>query len=91
MSEFNPDWVSPPSDTIKRILKERGFNENEFIELYCELESVICNNSKITGTNAELLSNVLGGTKNFWLRRDRTYRQECKRLNKCLVCNGNLL
>lgn len=83
---FEPDWVSPPGDTILHILQEKHMSEEEFaVKMDLTMENtkkLLCSSVTINENIAEKLSSVLGSTKRFWLRRDEQYRFDCKRLGK---------
>lgn len=86
MNEFKPNWVSPPSDTIKDILEERNITLEEFIK-QLNIEEIIANKLlegkwRITREIAIKLAEILGSTVQFWIRRDRQYQQGLKRLQK---------
>lgn len=75
---FN-DWASPPGDTIRDRLEEKGWTELDLEEnsgwdlLY--INDLLNGHNAITPHIAEGLVNMLGGTKAFWLRREAQYRE----------------
>jgi hypothetical protein len=81
---FNPDWSSPPSDTIKDILEERGENYDDFIVeanrwsgnyyIVEGIESIFDGELEMTPSVALFLSQKLGSTEDFWLKRSALYR-----------------
>jgi HTH-type transcriptional regulator / antitoxin HigA len=81
---FNPDWYSPPGQTIATLLEERDippaiFAQDmelslEYVDLLLRGELILCD------TIAEKLEKVLGSTKQFWLAREKKYREERARL-----------
>ena len=78
-AQFEPDWVSPPGDTIADILEERGRRQDEFAERvgYTPRHASLLINGKapITEDTAVRLERVLGGTVSFWLSREAKYRE----------------
>jgi HTH-type transcriptional regulator/antitoxin HigA len=74
---FHPDWVSPPGDTIAAILDEQKMSTQEFIDqtgfTKNYAEGLLAGTAGITPAVAKRLSEVLGSTSKFWLRRDRRY------------------
>lgn len=78
LNEFNPDWVSPPGDTIADALKEFGWKRKDFAGRMGVSEKhvsqLISGKAKITENTASVLAKVLGSTAAFWLRREANYR-----------------
>jgi HTH-type transcriptional regulator/antitoxin HigA len=88
MSEepFNPDWVSPPGDSIQNLIELRKLSIKEFaqkvgLSLY-EVQLLLVGKYKIDKVLAEKLSQILGSSARFWLKREAQYRTDCKRLGK---------
>jgi HTH-type transcriptional regulator / antitoxin HigA len=81
---FSPDWASAPGDTIADILRERGVSIAEFavqIERTPEqVEDLLQGRATITIAIARKLSEVLGGSVEFWMSRDFQYREDVARL-----------
>ena len=81
---FQPDWVSPPGDTITTILDDRGMSRLELsLKVGKSQEfvaSLIAGKEKIDDDLAQKLSEVLGATKRFWLNRDQNYWADKQRL-----------
>jgi plasmid maintenance system antidote protein VapI len=88
-NNFNPDWSSPPSDTVKDILEEQGENYDDFIgNLAYEtgytiagLEAMLDGSVEFTPCTAAELARILGSTEDFWIKRSSLYRvqQEAKK------------
>lgn len=79
MTDFNPNWVSAPGETISDILKERGWSVTD---LACKLnqttsfcEDLLKGKEEITDNLAERLALVLGSTPCFWKQRELIYRK----------------
>ena len=81
---FEPDWVSPPGDTIQDLLEERGLTSEDLaLETGFSPEQVdllLRGDMKITGLVAERLGTFFKKpTPNFWARREEHYRESLKR------------
>lgn len=77
-NEFNPDWVSPPGDTIEDILKEKGMCWGELIhhmDIDGETWGLHDGSTVIDHEVAVKLAEILGGTVEFWLAREKRYRE----------------
>ncbi|NPD29124.1 ImmA/IrrE family metallo-endopeptidase [Corallococcus exiguus] len=83
MTTFNPDWASPPGDTILDILKERLLSHGDFSKrLGCTLEhaeDLIHGRLAINEELAGRISSVLGASAKFWMRREAQYRDAIRR------------
>jgi HTH-type transcriptional regulator/antitoxin HigA len=83
-STFQPDWFSPPGGTILDALEERGLPPRELAKLLGltqeRAEKLLNGKDAITKDVAKLLSAHLGGSENFWLLREKNYRDEVARL-----------
>lgn len=76
---FSSDWKSPVSDTIKDILEERGQDYEQFIvdiaytigwRYSCAtIKEILDGKREMTFSVAKAVSNKLGSTVEFWLRR----------------------
>lgn len=85
---FNPKWVSRPSNTIKDILETKKISLKEFQKLL-EMSDIIFINFMndeiaISTSLAFKLSEILGGTINFWIKRYNMFF-EGKAQNKKIV------
>ena len=77
VNEFDPDWVSPPGESVKDLLDEKSIDTGYFA-YHMHLDISEANNllegkSIITPPIAKKLSELVGGTERFWLERDRLY------------------
>ncbi len=80
---FQPDWVSPPGDTIADLLEEKGWTQAEFAQR-CgyttkHVSLLINGKASITEDTALKLERVLGGSARFWLVREAQYRETVAR------------
>jgi HTH-type transcriptional regulator/antitoxin HigA len=78
LNEYNPDWVSAPGDTIQDLLDERGMSRIELSELagihLTLVDELLSGEAPITPVLAESLERVFGATAQFWLTREKHYR-----------------
>lgn len=79
---FRPDWISCPGDTIKDILEERKLSLSQFADLLGEsidtAQDLIQGRAPLNEKIAIQLSNVLGGSYDFWLAREWQYQKDLK-------------
>ncbi len=79
---FRPDWISAPGDSIEEILKERKIKVSDFAEQLNETVektiNIITGQAEIDYKIAVKLENVIGATAEFWIARERKYREELK-------------
>lgn len=84
MNTFEPNWASPPGATVLDLLQERGLQMKELAErAHRDVQSVtrlVFGVEPLTSDWAECLSNVLGATTGFWMRREETYRSDLRRI-----------
>jgi len=84
-SQFEPLWASPPGETIAEMLRRKRIDFAAFAsdmggsedDARCLLEG----NSAIDHDVAERLSDLIGGSVSFWLRREAQYRDDVARLH----------
>lgn len=83
--KFDPDWASPPGDTIVDTINERGWTQvqvaNQLGISRKHLNRLIRGEVALTDEMAIRLANVIGSTEQFWLRREARYRQQLARLS----------
>ncbi len=77
---FQPNWTSRPGATILRLMSEQGISakslaqEVDMNEL--GLRDLLSGRIAIKSAMASNLARVLGGTKAFWLAREKQYRSD---------------
>lgn len=80
---FQPNWVSPPGDTMADILEERHLSPIEFadqIGYSVDITNDLLNgNSLITIEMAQRLERALGVSASFWMNRESQYRKDISR------------
>src|SRR5690606_26956591 len=76
---FAPNWVSAPGETIIDILEDRDISVSVFSNLIGEdldtIENLLAGNQRIERDLASKLTESLGFSKEFWIRRDQLYFQ----------------
>jgi len=77
MNTFNPNWRTPPGGTIKDILDERNISLDEFSYMMniIDIDKLISGEMFITPKIAKQLSEALGSSVEFWLKREENYRK----------------
>jgi HTH-type transcriptional regulator/antitoxin HigA len=80
----DPNWASPPGETIQRLLATRELPSDELADRLGfradQLEALIRGQTRITVAIAEALAETLGSSPRFWLARDKSYVRELARL-----------
>jgi HTH-type transcriptional regulator/antitoxin HigA len=83
-SVFEPDWLSPPGETIRHLLYERQLDASDVVarlELSAfDFEALIAGNLEISSRLAQRLEDALGLSAQFWERREQQYRDDQRRL-----------
>ena len=80
LTEFAPDWIVTPGDTISDLLEERGWtqadlaNRTGFTKKH--IFQLLRGDAPITQETAAKLEKVLGSTARFWIGLDTQYRQQ---------------
>jgi HTH-type transcriptional regulator/antitoxin HigA len=83
---FQPKWASVPGDTIADILSSKNISLQEFakkmnssVEYARELlHGFISINDEL----ANKLEHIIGGSANFWIKREKKYRESTLRLKE---------
>lgn len=83
---FEPNWASPPGDTVARLMASGGFTESELADQIGLGDSLVSDLLKgqieITNDLAEVLSRALGASPQFWMRRQDQYIADRQRLER---------
>lgn len=78
MDDFNPDWVSPPGDTIIGLLDEFGFSVEEFGRRVglprSKTDKLLSGDVSIEDSIAYRLESTFNVSSQFWLSRDEVYQ-----------------
>lgn len=76
-NQYTPDFVSPPGETLKEILEERGISQAELAERLGHtpkmINEIIKGKAPILEETALRLENVLDVPARFWNNRERNY------------------
>ena len=82
---FNPDWVSPPGNTILCAIQEKNWTQVQLAKRLGisnkHVNHLIKGKVALTDEMAFRLATVLGSTEQFWLRREAQYRQRLAKLH----------
>jgi HTH-type transcriptional regulator / antitoxin HigA len=80
--DFQPTWMSPPGETIRDVLRERGLSAAWLAEKtsypVLTINNLIEGNLSINETLAASLSSIIGASIEFWLERDAVYQKALK-------------
>jgi HTH-type transcriptional regulator/antitoxin HigA len=86
ISEFQPQWISSPGETIKDILHEKNLSIDNFATIMGsnneQIKKLLSGYVPITEDISNKLSKNIGGTPEFWLRRERQYRTVANKLRR---------
>lgn len=76
---FEPRWASAPGATIVRTLADRGYTTEDLADWTGlsdpSVRRIVTGESRIVPAVAEALASHLGGSADFWLRRDALYQE----------------
>ena len=82
--DFAPRWASPPGETIRDTLVERGLALEVFAESIGlpgpRLQGLLSGSETISIELARRISSSIGGSVEFWLTRDGHYRDDLARV-----------
>src|SRR4051794_7516586 len=79
LTTFEPEWVSPPGETIADLLEEKGWTQTElatrtgFTRKY--INELIGGKTALTPEAALRLEKTLGAKASFWLAREAHYQE----------------
>jgi len=78
INEYNPDFVSPPGETLEELLDDRGISQREFAERtgrpFKTINEIIKGKTAITSETAIQFERVLGVSASFWDSREANFR-----------------
>lgn len=80
--KFEPNWASPPGDTIREIVDHQTATQLELTE--GQLAQLYKGRLPISDKLANRLEWVFGPSKQFWVNREQQYRETLARLAKGL-------
>lgn len=96
-NEYEPDYVSPPGETLGEILEDRGMNQVELAERTGRrtktINQIIKGIAPITPETAIQLERVLGIPAGFWNNREARYREFLARVeeNKRILASEDMV
>jgi HTH-type transcriptional regulator/antitoxin HigA len=77
---FEPQWASPPGNTILAALERSGLSLEELAEiLEVDADGIVDGRLRIGAEVAGNLARYLGGSERFWINRERQYREDATR------------
>ena len=83
-TNFQPNWVSCPGETISDVLNERKLSIQEFAYALNysveEIDKLLKGFNPINIELASKLESVVGGSSDFWLEREYQYRENLARI-----------
>lgn len=75
--KFEPDYVVPPSETIKEAMEHKDINVDKLYSVgslsALTIAELLCDEIRIDNYIANVLSSVLGGDPQFWIARSKQY------------------
>ena len=78
-NEYDPDFVTPPGDTLREVIKARGISQPELAERMNQSRNnvarILSGDAPITTQTALKLERVLGIPARFWSNRELHYRE----------------
>ena len=86
---FTPDWTSAPGDTIAQVLYSKKISIRKFANLIgtelTDTRKLLSGEYEIDDSLAVKLSQNLGASTEFWLNREKTYRNDLVRLKNAEI------
>jgi HTH-type transcriptional regulator / antitoxin HigA len=83
-SSFQPNWASPPGKTIVRLLTQANLSQADLSSRLGisshEMATLLSGASELSGDTAAKLATTLGGSADYWLRRDADFREDARRI-----------
>lgn len=94
--EFRPDWYSPTGDTVREWMRLKGVSREHLSCCLGEadngfIDALLSGTAAVSPGTAVALASALGGTADFWLRRDARYWADKARIDAergSGQCNG---
>ncbi|MEJ2790423.1 MULTISPECIES: ImmA/IrrE family metallo-endopeptidase [unclassified Pseudoxanthomonas] len=90
---FQPNWFVPPGATISALLEERDISIESLAEIanktLGDVSRLIYGVEPLTTEWAQALTECLGASQGFWLRREQQYRSDLERLCEEATSAGN--
>lgn len=84
--DFQPDWVSPPGDTIIDLMDEHGLSDEELSKKIglslVRGQQLLAGQIRLNEALATKLENLFSVSTDFWLKREEAYRQQIEYIQK---------
>ncbi len=84
--DFQPDWVSPPGDTIIDLMDEHGISDEELskkIGLSLDRgQQLLEGKLRLNPSLADKLEELFSVSTDFWIRREDAYRRQIEHIQK---------
>ncbi|EPN9381213.1 ImmA/IrrE family metallo-endopeptidase [Cronobacter malonaticus] len=84
--DFQPDWVSPPGDTIIDLMDEHGLSDEELSKKIglplTRGQQLLQGKIHLNESLASKLENLFNVSSDFWMKRENAYRQQIEHLEK---------
>lgn len=81
--KFQPNWVSPPGDSILDILRYKSLSLEDFAQMFGEttsaIDALVRGRTELTIKHAKKLESLFGSPYTFWLAREEQYRNDLRR------------
>ncbi len=81
-----PDWASPPGDTIARLMEVKEIGADEMAEAMSisasDFSALIQGCYRINLEMAQVLADNLGSSARFWIARDKSYVRDLVRIGE---------
>ena len=80
---FEPTWSSAPGTSLSDLMKRKGVDRFALADQAGErvevIDELLAGRGRITNSLASAFADALGGSVDFWLRRERQYREDLTR------------
>jgi plasmid maintenance system antidote protein VapI len=86
---FDPEWVSPPGSSLSNLLEEYDISVSLFSSRMQmseeEIELLLKGDVELTREIAEKIADEFDGNVDFWIERERRYREGIERGKKKII------
>jgi HTH-type transcriptional regulator/antitoxin HigA len=85
-TDFAPDWISPPGETIMDMLEEQNMSLTDLARgvgsPLSDMRGLLDGRTALTSDIAKKLEEILGGSAAFWMIRETQYRTDAALLQE---------
>jgi HTH-type transcriptional regulator / antitoxin HigA len=78
-NEYNPDFVSPPAETLRELLENMSETQKmaftELIDFSAVVKDIVENRGPITEETAHKLEEIFAVPARFWINLENNYRE----------------